>query len=406
MASEPHLPIQVKDQIHLTEKESLIFQRLKGVLHHFNLDTQLRVAGGWVRDKRFGTPEEDAYRRDLTINSLFYNINSDSVEDFTGRGITDLKSGKIVTPLPPKETFLDDPLRVLRAIRFGARFCFVLDEGLKEAAASDEVRDAIKEKISRERIGHEVDLMIGGNEPVKAVTYIRDLQLFWIVFNVPSNVEPSLPEECDRFCLAFMDTALRLIQSLESLNLNDEQRRLCLYSALFLPLRSMVYRDNKKKKVPVVDFIFRNSLKLKSKDAETVSSDSLGLMILLRLCLLLREIKDFWPVALLVSTLLYPNGDLCESLAEDLKLEKNRALFKQVKDVILKLDLENIWEAKPLVNGKDIMSILNLKAGPNVKEWQQKVIEWQLAHPTGTADECQEWLREAGAKRARMDDNV
>jgi len=105
-------------------------------------------------------------------------------------GIADLKSGKIVTPLPPKETFLDDPLRVLRAIRFGmctglnifircfifldlifanslfacfgdllilgARFSFVLDEALKEAAASDEVRSAIADKISRERIGHEV----------------------------------------------------------------------------------------------------------------------------------------------------------------------------------------------------------------------------------------------------------
>ncbi|KAJ0086673.1 hypothetical protein Patl1_07788 [Pistacia atlantica] len=69
--------------------------------------------------QKFGTAEEDAYRRDLTINSLFYNINTSSVEDLTGRGIEDLKSGKIVTPLPPKATFLDDPLRVLRAIRFG-----------------------------------------------------------------------------------------------------------------------------------------------------------------------------------------------------------------------------------------------------------------------------------------------
>ncbi|KAF5184715.1 Cca trna nucleotidyltransferase protein [Thalictrum thalictroides] len=68
---------------------------------------------------KFGTAKDDAYRRDLTINSLFYNINTNSVEDFTRRGLADLMSGKIVTPLAPKETFLDDPLRVLRAIRFG-----------------------------------------------------------------------------------------------------------------------------------------------------------------------------------------------------------------------------------------------------------------------------------------------
>lgn len=55
----------------------------------------------------FGTPEQDALRRDLTINSLFYNINSGIVEDFTGKGKTDLQKGLIRTPLPSMETFLD-----------------------------------------------------------------------------------------------------------------------------------------------------------------------------------------------------------------------------------------------------------------------------------------------------------
>ncbi|XP_038994662.1 CCA tRNA nucleotidyltransferase, mitochondrial-like [Hibiscus syriacus] len=62
---------------------------------------------------KFGTAEEDAYQRDLTINSLFYNINTNLVEDLTESGLEDLKFGRIVTPLPPKATFLDDPLRVL-----------------------------------------------------------------------------------------------------------------------------------------------------------------------------------------------------------------------------------------------------------------------------------------------------
>uniref|UniRef100_A0A803M3A2 Poly A polymerase head domain-containing protein n=1 Tax=Chenopodium quinoa TaxID=63459 RepID=A0A803M3A2_CHEQI len=392
MASEPHFTIQVKDQIHLTEKESLIFKRLKDVLHHFNLDTQLRVAGGWVRDKLLG---KDCYDIDVAIDNMLGREFCEKINEYLLKTGEDVQGIGVIQCNPDQSKHLETAR--MRLLDLWIDFVNLRAEDYRENSRIPTMRFGTPEEDA----------------------YRRDLTI-------------------NRFCLAFMDTALRLIQSLESLNLNDEQRRLCLYSALFLPLRSMVYRDNKKKKVPVVDFIFRNSLKLKSKDAETVSSDSLGLMILLRLCyfafwdvqhaeahcgkilidvpetlklqilagLLLREIKDFWPVALLVSTLLYPNGDLCESLAEDLKLEKNKVLFKQVKDVVLKLDLENIWEAKPLVNGKDIMSILNLKAGPNVKEWQQKVIEWQLAHPTGTADECQEWLREAGAKRARMDDNV
>lgn len=64
-----------------------------------------------------GSPEEDALRRDLTINSLFYNINKGVVEDFTGRGFRDIQEKIIRTPLPALTTLLDDPLRVLRAIR-------------------------------------------------------------------------------------------------------------------------------------------------------------------------------------------------------------------------------------------------------------------------------------------------
>lgn len=54
-----------------------------------------------------GTPQQDAERRDFTINSLFYNINERTVEDFTGRGLLDLRNGIMATPLEPRITFLD-----------------------------------------------------------------------------------------------------------------------------------------------------------------------------------------------------------------------------------------------------------------------------------------------------------
>ena len=50
---------------------------------------------------------QDASRRDLTINALFYNLNTGTVEDFTERGLADLRAGICRTPLPPLETFLD-----------------------------------------------------------------------------------------------------------------------------------------------------------------------------------------------------------------------------------------------------------------------------------------------------------
>jgi len=89
---------------------------------------------------RFGTPKEDAERRDLTINSLFYNLHTESVEDFTGTGVDDIKNGIIKTPLDPMTTFLDDPLRVLRAVRFAARLDFKITPEVKAAMMTKSVK--------------------------------------------------------------------------------------------------------------------------------------------------------------------------------------------------------------------------------------------------------------------------
>ena len=112
-----------------------------------------------------GTPEEDAYRRDLTINALFYNINQNTIEDWTKMGIEDLKKGIIRTPLDPLQTFNDDPLRVLRTIRFATRFGFKMVEEVESAARDSSILDAMKAKVSNERIGKEIDLMLAGRNP-------------------------------------------------------------------------------------------------------------------------------------------------------------------------------------------------------------------------------------------------
>ena len=109
----------------------------------------------------FGTAKEDALRRDATINALFYNLHSNQVEDFTG-GLEDLKTKLIRTPLDPKTTFMDDPLRVLRLIRFASRLSFSID-AMSEAHMSDpSVMEALKLKISRERVGVELEKMLKG----------------------------------------------------------------------------------------------------------------------------------------------------------------------------------------------------------------------------------------------------
>jgi tRNA nucleotidyltransferase (CCA-adding enzyme) len=110
----------------------------------------------------FGTAEEDALRRDATINALFYNLHTDLVEDFTG-GLEDLAAKHIRTPLDPKTTFMDDPLRVLRLIRFASRLTFTIDPKSEAYMSDPAVMEALKSKISRERVGVELEKMLKGS---------------------------------------------------------------------------------------------------------------------------------------------------------------------------------------------------------------------------------------------------
>ena len=84
------------------------------------------------RDNTFGTPEEDAFRRDFTINALFYDIASFSIIDYVG-GLQDLDERLIRSIGEPGVRFLEDPVRMLRAVVFAARLDFRIDTPILEA---------------------------------------------------------------------------------------------------------------------------------------------------------------------------------------------------------------------------------------------------------------------------------
>ena len=74
-----------------------------------------------------GTPLDDALRRDLTINALFYELKGNKIEDLTGKGIEDLNKRVARTVIGAKESFSQDPLRILRIYRFASRYELTLD---------------------------------------------------------------------------------------------------------------------------------------------------------------------------------------------------------------------------------------------------------------------------------------
>ena len=84
------------------------------------------------RDNTYGTPEEDAFRRDFTVNALFYDIGTFSIIDYVG-GLRDLEARVIRCIGDPELRFLEDPVRMLRAVVLAARLQFTIDEPILDA---------------------------------------------------------------------------------------------------------------------------------------------------------------------------------------------------------------------------------------------------------------------------------
>src|ERR1700756_837238 len=99
------------------------------------------------RDNTFGTPEEDAFRRDFTINALFYDIATFSVIDYVG-GLEDLRAGIVRSIGDPDVRLNEDPVRMLRAIAIAARLDFTIEPSLL-AAIRTHRREISKSSMAR-----------------------------------------------------------------------------------------------------------------------------------------------------------------------------------------------------------------------------------------------------------------
>jgi poly(A) polymerase len=87
--------------------------------------------GRIVRDNVYGTIEEDALRRDFTVNALYYNIADFSIIDYTG-GMQDIEKGMLRLLGDPDTRYREDPVRMLRAVRFATKLGFLIEEGTEQ----------------------------------------------------------------------------------------------------------------------------------------------------------------------------------------------------------------------------------------------------------------------------------
>ncbi|MGA9650085.1 CCA tRNA nucleotidyltransferase [Pedobacter sp.] len=134
-----------------------------------------------------GTLKDDQLRRDFTINALAINLNAANFGELLDPfdGIKDLENKLIRTPLNPEITFSDDPLRMMRAIRFASQLNFNIDEDALNAIKTQKERISI---VSKERITDEMNKIILSKKPSVGFKLLFDTGLLHIIFPQMANL--------------------------------------------------------------------------------------------------------------------------------------------------------------------------------------------------------------------------
>lgn len=369
---------------------------------------------------------------------LHHDDAQGEVEDWTGRGLADLRAGICRTPLPPRETFLDDPLRVLRAVRFASRFDFRLDDDLSAAAASREVVEALSTKVSRERFGVEVGSMISGPRPASALDWLNQLGLLPTLLAPPIGVTLPAEEKWEGRGVACADAALRTLALVGSgddgawaSGLDADSRRVFALAALGLPLRHVqgTAGGKKGKSQPLWSRVVQDSLKMRGKDATDAHVVGVQAEALARIGLVgrgadgvvgedLREAAGValkaagahWKLALVLAPVTEmvdarpvgsePTSDAGPTMTwADLDEQARDAAAATAADTaraliaaVEGLGLAGCHEWTPLLGGKEVAEALGVE-GPALGEAMNRVTRYRFRNATATPSEALAFLK-------------
>lgn len=169
-------------------------------------DQQINDQGMLIRDNVYGTLEEDAWRRDFTINSLYYNIEDASIVDYTG-GVNDIHHRLIRIIGNPVIRYQEDPVRMLRAIRFSAKLHFEISE---ETAQPLHELSPLINSISGSRLFEEITKLYQCGEAVAAQRLLIKFGLFSRLFEQTNQLLISEKPVSALIGIAFENTDIRI----------------------------------------------------------------------------------------------------------------------------------------------------------------------------------------------------
>ena len=312
----------------------------------------------------FGTIEDDCFRRDFTVNSLYHNISKDEDVDLTGMGLEDLKNKVIRTCSEPDIIFSDDPLRIMRAVRFTSKLGFEIDEN----TISGIVKHAPRLKIiSKERITDEFNKILTSPNPVLG------FNLLWEYGIIDVIMDGLFTKKNHDFVLS------RLAKVTKSRRYKLEMGLGVLFNNLTL---SPLVRE-----IIMKDFKYSNDI-INEVNLYANKSWNVELACSLKLANRVREIAKECGDEEHFRNLVDVSKAMCIR-----KEGKNEACFDFLFDVE---DIDMMFGYKLPVTGDDVMELLEIGPGPEIKNVLNMLMEEAYENPKISKGACMKLIKKYG----------